>query len=120
MITKLISGALILFTAYMGISHGLQGLNIKPGDTGPQVDLFSKLNLSQGATKAIAALSILSAVLILVPQTFVFGNLLNAGLILLLMVLFLNVREIKPALIEIPFLLIPLVLTYLKHPLAAK
>jgi hypothetical protein len=34
------------------------------------------------------------------------------------MLLFLNAGEVKPALIEIPFLLIPLVLIYLKHPLA--
>lgn len=32
----------------------------------------------------------------------------------------LNAREIKPALIEIPFLFIPLVLIYLKHPLVTK
>ncbi len=120
MIIKFISGALILFTAYMGIKHGWQALNIKPGDTGPEVDLFRKINLSQSTSKVIAVVSILGAVLILAPQTFLVGNILNAGLILFLMVMFLNVREIKPALIEIPFLLIPLVLIYLKHPLAAK
>lgn len=120
MIIKLISGALIVFSAYLGIKHGWQGLNTKPDDTGPQVDLFKKLNLSPTASKAIAVISILSGVLILVPQTFVFGNFLNAGLILLLMVLFLNVGEVKSALIEIPFLIIPLVLIYLKHPFAVK
>jgi len=46
--------------------------------------------------------------------------LINAAVILFLMVMFLNVRAFKPALIEIPFLLIPLLLIYLKHPLATK
>ncbi len=120
MVIKLISGALILFTAYMGIKHGWQGLRAKPGDTGPAAELFKKLNLSANATKIIAVLSILSGILILAPQTFVFGNLLNAGLILVLMILFLNAGEIKPALIEVPFLLIPLLLIYFGHPLAVK
>lgn len=118
MIIKLISAALILFTAFMGIKHGWQGLTINPNDPGPAADLFRKINLSPAASKLIGAASIIGALLILLPQTFLIGNLLNAALILLLMVLFLNAREIKPALIEVPFLLIPLVLIYLKHPFA--
>lgn len=120
MIIKFISGALILFTAFMGIKHGWQGLTVKPGDIGPTVDLFKKLNLSPGISKLIGVASIISGLLILAPQTFLIGNLMNAAVILFLMVMFLNIREIKPALIEMPFLLIPLVLIYLKHPLAAK
>jgi len=120
MIIKIISGALILFTSFMGIKHGWQGLSMKPGDTGPEAELFSKINLSAPLSKLIAVLSIVSALLILAPQTFVVGNLINAAVILFLMVMFLNVRAFKPALIEIPFLLIPLLLIYLKHPLATK
>jgi hypothetical protein len=120
MIFKLISGALLIFTAYMGIKHGWQLLNVKPGDTGPEIDLISKLNAGQRVIKAFAVLTILCAILILIPQTFVLGNTLNAIGILLIIAALLNVREIKPALIEIPFLFIPLVLIYLKHPLAAK
>ncbi len=41
MIVKLISGVLILFTVYMGITHGWKGLTIKPGDTGPEA-IFSR------------------------------------------------------------------------------
>jgi hypothetical protein len=120
MIIKLISGALILFTAYMGFKHGWQGLNAKPGDTGPETDILQKINLSQATLKVFSVLTILSAVLILAPQTFVIGNVLNACLILFLMIRFITVGEIKPALIEIPFLLIPLLLIYLKHPFAVK
>ncbi|WP_159467047.1 hypothetical protein [Dyadobacter sp. 3J3] len=117
MIIKLISGALILFTAYMGVKHGWQVLHIKPGDTGPEVELFNKLNLSQAGIKAIGILSILGALLILAPQTFFIGNMLNAVVILFLMAMFLNAGEIKSTLIEIPFLIIPLLLIYLKYPL---
>ncbi len=116
MIIKLISGALILFTAYMGFKHGWQALHIKPGDTGPEADLFNKLNISPLTVKTIGVLSILGGLLILAPQTFLIGNLLNAFVIVFLMAMFLNVNEIKPALIEIPFLIVPLLLIYLKYP----
>ncbi|MDN3579693.1 hypothetical protein [Mucilaginibacter flavus] len=114
---KIISGVLILFTAYMGIKHGWQGLNAKPTDTGPAADLFKKINLSMAVIKVFSALTILSALMILFPQTFVTGNVLNAVLIFFLMIQFLRVGEMKPALIEIPFLLIPIALIFLKHPL---
>lgn len=120
MIIKIISGLLLLFTAYMSIKHGWQGLNIKPDATGPEAELFSKLKLSQTTLKVFAALTLLSGVLMLVPQTFVAGCILNAALILFLTIKFLLVGAYTPALIEIPFLLMPLVLIYLKHPLAAK
>ncbi|MBE9464730.1 hypothetical protein ACFP1I_18105 [Dyadobacter subterraneus] len=116
MIIKLISRALILFTAYMGLKHGWQALHIKPGDTGPEVELFNKLNVSPGAIKIIGVLSILGALLILAPQTFFIGNLLNAVVILFLMAMFLNVSEIKATIIEVPFLIAPLLLIYLKYP----
>ena len=118
MILKIISGALIVFTSFMSIKHGWQGINAKPGDTGPQVDLFKKINLGVGVLKVIAGLSLLSGILILAPQTFVAGNVLNAAVILFLLIRFLMVGEIKPALIEVPFLLIPLALIWLKYPLA--
>ena len=117
MVIKLISGALILFTAYMGLKHGWQAFQIKAGDTGPEAELFNKLNLSPAAIKTIGVLSILGGLLILAPQTFFIGNLLNALIIVFLMAMFLNAGEMKPALIEIPFLLIPLLLIYLKYPL---
>jgi hypothetical protein len=117
MIVKIISGILILFTAFMSFKHGYQGLTAKAGDTGPEAELFAKINLSMEAIKVISALTLLSALLILIPQTFVFGNLLNAGMILVLLLLFLKAGETKAALIEVPFLLIPLLLIWLKYPL---
>ncbi|WP_439698547.1 hypothetical protein ACFGVS_10325 [Mucilaginibacter sp. AW1-7] len=117
MTLKLISSALVLFAAFMSIKHGWQGLTMKPGATGPEAELFGKLNLSPTTLKVISLLTLLSGILILMPQTFVAGNILNAALIFFLMVMFFYVREFKTALIEIPFLLIPLALIYLKYPL---
>lgn len=119
MIIKLISGALILFSAFMAIKHGISGLKVKPGDTGPAIELFNKLNLSEAVLKGFAVLTIVGGVLILAPQTFVAGNILNACLFLFLIARFLMVGEVKPALVEIPFLAVPLLLIYLKYPLGS-
>jgi hypothetical protein len=53
----------------------------------------------------------------LFPQTFFAGNLLGAAVILLIVALALNAGNIKMALIEVPFFLMPLILIWLGHPL---
>jgi hypothetical protein len=55
--------------------------------------------------------------MVLFPRTFFLANVLNAVLILLIMALALRVGNLKTALIEIPFLAMPLLLIWLKHPL---
>jgi len=54
--------------------------------------------------------------LLVFPPTFLWGNLLNAATVLLLLGLALNVGNLRLAALEIPFLLLPLI--WLKHPLA--
>lgn len=114
MILKLISGALILFTVFMGIKHGWTALNPTP----ETMVIMEGLKISATLIKIIGVLTLLGAVLILLPSTFFWGNVLNAFLILGMMVLFTRANDLKGVLIEIPFLLIPFVLLYLKHPLA--
>ncbi len=82
-------------------------------------DMLTELGLGTNRTilYLISVLTLSVALLVLFPQTFFAGNLINAGIILLIMALSLNVGNLKTALLEIPFLLIPLVLIYLGHPL---
>jgi choline-glycine betaine transporter len=54
----------------------------------------------------------------LIPKTFLWGNFLMAAGILLMMCLHLQDRDMKGVVIEIPFLLVSLLIIYLKHPLA--
>jgi hypothetical protein len=65
----------------------------------------------------IGILSFVICLLVLFPQTFFIGNILNAMVILIIMALSLKAGVIKTALIEIPFLLMPLLMIYLGHPL---
>jgi hypothetical protein len=104
----------------MGIRQGLKGLNVKPGDTGPFVNIQEKLKFSDGTLKAYAALTILSGILLLAPQTFLFANILNISLFLFLIIRWLMIGDIRAGLSEVPFLLIPVLLIFLKHPFAVK
>lgn len=113
MILKIISAALILFTTFMGVKHGWSALNPTPEN----MVMLEGLKISPLFIKIIGSLTLIGAVLILFPPTFFCGNILNASLILMMMVLFIRANDLKGVLIEIPFLVIPLVLLYLKHPL---
>jgi hypothetical protein len=114
MIFKLISAALIAFTAFMGVKHGWSALNPTPANS----VMMQSLKLSTLLVKTIGVLTIIGAMLVLFPFTFFWGNILNASLIVLMMGLFIQARDTKMVAMEIPFLLIPLVLIYLKHPLS--
>lgn len=118
MVIKIISGILILLSAVMGTVQGIKGWNIKPGDKGPFVQIKEKLKFSDSALKVFAALTILSALLLLPPQTFLFANILNSCLFLFLIIRWLIIGNTKAALSEVPFLLIPVILIILKHPFA--
>jgi hypothetical protein len=114
MILKLISAALILFTMVMGFKHGWSALNPTPENS----VMMESLKLSASLVKVVGVLTIAGAVLILFPFTFFWGNILNSCLILVMMGLFIQAKDYKMVAIEIPFLLMPLVLIYLKHPLS--
>jgi hypothetical protein len=112
---KIVSGVLILITAFLNFKHGWEGLtmNVKPGDA----NLMTELGLGKTTIRIIGILSLAVGFMVLIPQTFFIGNLVSAAIILFIMALALRVGNIKIALMEIPFLFIPLLLIWLGHPL---
>ena len=114
MTLKIINSILMLFAAYMGVKHGWGGLSAKP----EVLEMFGKWNIGKYGVMALGFFTMLSALLMLVPKTFLPGNFLMAAGILLMMCLHLYGRDLKGAAIEIPFLLLSLVIIYLQHPLA--
>ena len=111
-IMKIMSGVLILITAFLSFKHGWDGLTMKP----EAVNMLTELGIGELGGKVMSVFTIAVGLLILFPQTFFAGNLLNAALILLIMALSLKTGNLKTALIEIPFLLMPLVMIWLGHP----
>lgn len=115
MIIKLISGSLILISLFIGFSHGVGTLRNKASAV--ELKMMSELGITETMRQGIAAASILLAAFIVFPGTFFAGNLLRALMIVSTMAWSLKAGNYKFALIEIPFLLLPLVLIYLHHPL---
>jgi hypothetical protein len=112
---KIVSGVLILITIYFCFKHGWPAVtgNMKPEES----KMISDLGVGKTLMLAIGLINLAVCVLILFPQAFFIANLGNAAMILLIMALALKTGNVKIALIEIPFLLLPLVLIYLGHPL---
>jgi hypothetical protein len=114
MLARIISGLLTLFVVYMGFKQGWAMVSTKP----QMLDMFGKWHFSNAAIKAFGIITLVSALLILFPQTFTAGNILMAITILVIIGLQLSIRDIKGALVEIPFLLMNLVLIWLQYPLS--
>jgi hypothetical protein len=107
---KIISGILILVTVYLNAKHGWSGVSnsMSPGE----IKMMTDIGIEKNWFLPIGIVSF-----VLFPQTFFIGNVLNAMVILLIMAMSLKAGVTKTALIEIPFLLMPLVMIYLGHPL---
>ncbi|MBS1763996.1 MAG: DoxX family protein [Bacteroidetes bacterium] len=110
---KIINSILMLCAIFMGLKQGYAMLTAKP----EMMDMFSKWNFSRNALMVNGAITMLSAILILFPKTFVWGNFLMAAGILMIICLHLLDKDLKGVAIELPFLLLNLVIIYLQHPL---
>ncbi len=112
---KILSSILLLITVYLSAKHGWGGItgNVKP----EEVAMMDGLGISKPVLMVISVASLAVAVLVLFPQTFFVGNVLNAITILVIMAYAFRSGNFKIALIEVPFLLMPLLLIWLKHPL---
>lgn len=113
MILKIINSLLILTAVFMGIKQGTAMMMGKPEMTA----IFGKWGFSKTGLMINGAITIIAAVLILFPKTFVWGNFLMAAGILLIICFQLQDRDFKGPMIEIPFLLLNLLIIYLHHPL---
>ena len=113
MIKNIISLVLVLISAALSIKHGWDAFQ---PSTPEQVKMMENTGITKTMMPYFGALSFIIGVLLLIPQTFVISNILNAITIVLIMSLSLRAGDFKTALIEIPFLTMPLIMIYLKYP----
>lgn len=113
MFLKIINAVFIIIAVYLGLKHGWNMLNLKTS----MVEMFSKWNFSKTGLMINGAITILAAILILFPKTFIWGNFLMAAGILLIICCQISQKDFKGVLIEVPFLLLNLLIIYLQHPL---
>ncbi len=98
-------------SAILSFKHGWDAF--RPA-TSEQLKMMTMLGTSPNLMPYLGALSISIGLLLLFPQTFFISNVLNACTILLIMALALRAGDVKTALIEIPFLALPLLLIWIK------
>ncbi|MFC6100402.1 hypothetical protein [Olivibacter domesticus] len=114
MIKHIISLILLLIAVFLSFKHGWDSLHVN--DHPESAKMMADLGIKKSYVPVFGIAVILIGFLLLFPRTFFLGNLLNAISILLIMALALNAGNIKMALIEIPFLIMPLVMIWLKYP----
>jgi len=113
MIFKILNGILILVAVFMGFKQGYAMFSGKP----EMMEMFGKWGFGKTGLMINGAVTILAAVLILFPKTFVWGNFLMAAGILLIICFHLLDKDFKGVMVELPFLLLNLLIIYLQHPL---
>jgi len=114
MFTRVITSLIMLFVVFMGFKQGAAFVGGKP----ETVTLFEKANLSPFWQMLFGAVTIASALFVLHPQLFKLGNSVMAVSILFMICLRLSFKDVKSALIELPFLGLNMLLLYLKYPLS--
>ena len=110
---KIVTIALVLISSFLSLKHGWDAF--QPA-TAEQAKMMADLGITKSMVPFVGALSIVIGLMLLFPQTFFMGNLLNAIVILLIMAFSLRAGNTRMALIEIPFLALPLLLIWLKYP----
>lgn len=113
MILKVLNSLLILGAVYMGFKQGYAMFSGKA----EMMEMFSKWGFTKTTVMINGAVTILAALMIVFPKTFVWGNFLMAAGILMILCLQLLNKDLKGAAVELPFLLLNLVIIYLQHPL---
>ncbi|MCH5717119.1 hypothetical protein [Niabella hibiscisoli] len=114
MIKSIISLVLLAVSVFLAFKHGWDTFNYKKHPE--SLKMMNDLGIPEPMIPIFAGLTLLIGVLLLIPKTFFAGNVLNAISILIIMALAMRTGNFKMALMEIPFLIMPLVLIWLKYP----
>lgn len=112
MIIKIVNSVLILVAVFMGLKQGYAMFSGKP----EMLEMFGKWGFNKSVVAAFGIYGIISALFILFPKTFIWGNFMMAAFILMIICFQLSDKDLKGVAIEIPFLLLNLVIIYLRYP----
>jgi len=114
MIKNILSAALLLISVTLSFKHAWDSVYYKKNPE--SVKMMESLGISETFMPYMATVAIAVGVLLLIPGTFFLGNMLNAFLIVMIMGLALRAGNYRITLIEMPFLIMPLVMIWLKYP----
>jgi hypothetical protein len=114
MFIRIITSLIIFFVVFMGFKQGIAMISGKPESKA----VFERANLNPFWQMLFGAFTLAGSAFILHPQLYKSGNIIMAVSILIIICLQISFKEIKSALIEVPFLSLNLLLIYLQYPLA--
>lgn len=109
---------LLLISVTLSFKHAWDTIHYK--NNLESVKMMESLGISETFIPYLAAVALAVGVLLLLPNTFFLGNMLNAILIVMIMGLALRAGNYRIALIEIPFLVMPFMMIWLKYPFKFK
>jgi hypothetical protein len=105
---------LLALSVFLSFKHGWDSLHAQGNPASTK--MMSDLGINSTVVPLLGGITIAIGLLMLFPRTFFIGNLLSARSIVTIMALALRAGNSRIALLEIPFLLLPLVLIYLRYP----
>jgi hypothetical protein len=114
MLKNIISLALLIGSVTLNFKHGWDTFHYKSNPA--SVKMMEELGINEAFIPWLGGLTVLTGILLLIPKTFFWGNVLSAVSIVMIMALAINAGNIKMALMEIPFFVIPLIMIWLKYP----
>ena len=114
MVKSVISAVVLAVSVFLAFKHGWDTLNYKKHPE--SLKMMNELGITETMIPVFGGLTLLIGVLLLIPKTFFVGNMLNAISIVIIMALAMKAGNFKMVLMEIPFLIMPLVLIWLKYP----
>lgn len=114
MTKNIISLVLLIVSVALSFKHGWDTFNYK--NNPESLKMMSELGIHESFVPFFGVLAFAIGILLLIPKTFFAGNLLNAISIVLIMAFALRAGNYKIALMEIPFLALPLMMIWLKYP----
>jgi hypothetical protein len=111
-VTRVVNAILVLLAFVMGLRHGVSLLRSTPA----QVQETLHISLNQPTIVIIGLLTCMGAILIIFPATFFAANVMSAVVILYLAAVQSRAQNLRGALVELPFVLLPLLILYLGYP----
>jgi hypothetical protein len=111
-VARVVCAILVLLAFVMGLRHGVSLLRSTPA----QVQETLHIPLSQPTILIIGFLTCLGAILVIFPATFFAANVISAAVILYLAAEQSKAHNLRGALVELPFVLLPLLVLYLGYP----
>jgi hypothetical protein len=114
MIKNIISLLLLIVSVSLSFKHAWDTAHYQRNPE--SFKMMESLGVSVSMVPAFVGLTLVTGILMLIPKTFFLGNIIHAMSIVMIMGLALRSGNIRIALVEIPFLVMPLLMIYLKYP----